>query len=182
MTRTGLQVQSKINTYIRTAIKLRRGNSNNIALLIFSRLEPLPQRIDASKKKSLCQSRSVLMNPSHDESAALRMTCECLNPTGSNKKTRISRKENEDILTKLEVSSNLFLWFKNTIEVCYKAEAAPLHFRIWKRKMRTLKNPTMRRKRKRRTTRKKPRRKNTTKRILKRFVKMSWITKSVIQK
>lgn len=102
------------------------------------------------------------------------MTCECLNPTGSNKKTRISRKENEDILNKLEVSSNLSLWFKNTMEVCDKAEAALLRLRIWKRKIRTLKNPTMRQKRKRRMT-KKLRRKNTTKRILKRFVKMSWM-------
>lgn len=61
--RTGLQVQSKISTHAHThkgaAIKLRCGNKNNIAFLIFSRLEPLPQRIDASKKKSLCQSRSA---------------------------------------------------------------------------------------------------------------------------
>lgn len=112
--------------------------------------------------------------PSQDESAALRMTCESLNPTGSNKKTRISRKENEDILKKLEVSSNLFVWFKK-IPPKYKSEAAPWHFRIWKRKIPTLKNLTMRRKRKQRTKRKNLRRKNTMKRILKRFKKMSWM-------
>lgn len=62
--RTGLQVQAKITTHKHTAVNLRGGNWN-IALLIFSRLEPLPQRIDASKKKSLCQNGSVtlLMNP-----------------------------------------------------------------------------------------------------------------------
>lgn len=93
---------------------------------IFSRLEHLPQRIDASKKKSLCQSRSVTVFTNPHESAVLRMTWERLNPTGPNKKTRISQKENEDILNKLKVSSSLFLWFKNTIKVCYKGKTALL--------------------------------------------------------
>lgn len=66
-----------------------------------------------------------LKEPSGDEPAALRVTRECLNPTASNKKTRILHKENEDILNKLEVGADLAFWFKNTIKVCYDAEAAP---------------------------------------------------------
>lgn len=69
------------------------------------------------KEFVLKQVRYRLHEPSHE--TGFKDDLQIFKPTGPKKKIKLSKKENQDILNKLEVGFNLVL-LENTIEVQYK--------------------------------------------------------------
>lgn len=78
-------------------------------LIFFFRLEPFSKRTDAQKKTTSSQNGYIKHNMYEmtflfSFFVTIRIKTQCLTPTGTKKSAKISHKDAENILTKLDVS------------------------------------------------------------------------------